>query len=149
MDRTEFQALASEVLGRAEMLTLATMGADPYPHMRALFNLRETRRFPQLAAYQADKGLSVYLGTNASSIKARELGEAPWASVYFMIPSEFKGICLSGRVLVDSSAREALWVEGWELYYPKGRTDPDYSVLRLDPVRARGWSSFAAFDLEL
>jgi general stress protein 26 len=42
-----------------------------------------------------------------------------------------------------------MWVEGWEIYYPKGRDDPDYTVLRVDPLRARGWASMSAFDVEL
>ena len=149
MDRTELEALAHNIMGRAEMVALATAGAEPYPHIRALFNLRDAKRFPSLAAYQEDKGLSIYLGTNSSSIKLREIGEEPWVSVYYMIPVEFKGLCLSGRATPDPGARAALWVEGWEMYYPEGREDPDYTVLRVDPVRAKGWSSAAAFDLKL
>jgi general stress protein 26 len=149
MNRKELESLASDIMSRADMLSLATMGSDPYPHVRALFNLREAKRFPTLAAYQANKGLTVYLGTNTSSMKIRETGAEPWVSVYYMIPSEFKGLCLSGKALADPEARAALWVEGWEMYYPKGRDDPDYAVLRVDPVRARGWNSFAAFDVEL
>jgi general stress protein 26 len=149
MERKEFESLALDIMSRADMLVLSTICGDPYPRSRALFNLRQASRFPALAAFHADKGLSVFLGTNTSSIKARELGQAPWASVYFMLPPEFKGLCLSGRAKPCPEAREALWTEGWEIYYPKGRDDPDYSVFRLDPVRAVGWSSLAAFDLEL
>jgi general stress protein 26 len=149
MDRSEFEALAGDIMGRADMVALATIGAEPYPHVRALFNFRDAMRFPSLAAYQKDKGLSIYLGTNASSIKLREIGEEPWVSVYYMIPAEFKGLCLSGKAVADADARAALWVEGWEMYYPAGRKDPDYAVLRVDPLRARGWSSAAAFDFEL
>jgi pyridoxamine 5'-phosphate oxidase len=149
MDRKELEAIALDIMGRSDMVTLATMGSDPYPHVRALFNLRDERRFPALADYQRDKGLSVFLGTNTSSIKVRETGEAPWVSVYFMVSAEYKGIMLSGKAVPDPAARAALWVEGWEMYYPKGRTDPDYTVLRIDPVRARGWCSSSAFDLEI
>ena len=149
MDGKEVERLALDIMARAEMVTLATMGKEPYPHQRALFNLRQSARFPGLSAYQAGKGLSVFLGTNASSIKMREAEGGAWVSVYYMIPAEFKGICLSGRAVVDTEARDALWVEGWEIYYPQGRHDPDYSILRIDPVRARGWNAMAAFDLEL
>jgi general stress protein 26 len=149
MDRKELEALALDIMGRSDMVILATMGKDPYPHTRALFNLRDARRFPGPAAYQADKGLSVFLSTNSSSIKVHEVGESPWVSVYFMVSSEFKGLQLSGRAVPDPEARAALWMRGWEIYYPKGRDDPDYTVLRIDPVRARGWNSAAAFDLEL
>jgi len=149
MNKKELEELARDIMGRADMLALATMGDDPYPHVRALFNLRNAGRFPSLSAFHDDKGLSVFLSTNASSIKLREIGAEPWVSVYYMIPAEFKGICVSGRAVADPEARAALWVEGWEMYYPKGKEDPDYAVLRVDPVRARGWSDFAAFDVEL
>jgi general stress protein 26 len=149
MERKELESLALDIMSRADMLTLATMGKEPYPHQRALFNLRQVGRFPGLAVYQAGKGLSVFLGTNTSSIKMREAEGEAWVSVYYMLPAEFRGICLSGRAVVDPDARAALWVEGWEMYYPKGRDDPDYSVLRIDPVRARGWNAMAVFDQEL
>jgi len=60
-------------------------------------------------------------------------------------PREFKGICVSGRAVADPEARAALWVEGWEMYYREGeRRIRTTAVLRVDPVRARGWSDFAA-----
>jgi general stress protein 26 len=149
MDRQELGDFAGEVMGKADMVVLATIGPEGYPLQRALFNLRDARRFPTLAAYQRDKGLEVYLGTNTSSMKLREVGADPWVSVYYMIPDRFMGLCLVGKAVADPEARAALWVEGWEMYYPKGRGDPDYTVLRVDPVRARGWNSMAAFDLQL
>lgn len=149
MTKEELGAFARDVMGRADMVVLAANGPDGYPLQRALFNLRDERRFPSLAAYQRDKGLSVYLGTNTSSVKVREIGGDPRVSVYYMIPGEFKGLCLSGEALPDQAARDAMWVEGWEMYYPKGRGDPDYTVLRIDPARARGWTSMSGFDIEL
>jgi general stress protein 26 len=149
MERSELEATALDIMGRADMLALATTGDDPYPHVRALFNLRNAKNFPSLAAFHADKGLSVFLGTNTSSLKVREAGAEPWVSVYYMIPGEFKGLCLSGKAIPDSEARATLWVDGWEIYYPKGRDDPDYTVLRVDPVCARGWASMSAFDVKL
>jgi pyridoxamine 5'-phosphate oxidase len=149
MNRESFSALAPDIIERAEILSLATKGEEPYPMIRALFNLRNPRQFPGLAPFFADKGLAVYLGTNTSSVKVGELAGESWASVYFMLPGEFKGLMLSGRALADGSAKEQLWVEGWERYYPRGRLDPDYTVLRLDPVRARGWNAGESFDFAL
>jgi general stress protein 26 len=149
MERKEIEALALDVMRRAEVLTLATRGADPYPHLRAILNLRDERRYPGVAGFYADKGLSVFVSTNTSSAKIREVADSPWVSAYYSIPSEFKGVCLSGKAVLDPEARAAVWVEGWEMYYPLGRGDPDYSMLRIDPVRLRGWASMAAFDLEL
>ena len=79
MDRIELESLALDIMGRADMVTLATMGKEPYPHVRALFNLRDAKRSPSLASYQADKGLSVYLGTTPTircSVSIRSAREA-------------------------------------------------------------------------
>jgi general stress protein 26 len=149
MERKELEAIASEIMGRADMLSLATMAEEPYPYVRALFNLRNKRKFPSLAPFFAGKGLAVYLGTNTSSIKMAQIGNDGWVSVYYMIPREFKGLCLSGRAIVDADAKEAIWVKGWERYYPSGKSDPDYTVLRVEPVRARGWYTGKPFDIAL
>jgi general stress protein 26 len=149
MDREAVERIALDIMRRAEMLALATNGGEPYPQVRALFNLRNPGQFPGLAAFFEDKGLAVYLGTNTSSIKAKEVGVDPWVTVYFVIPAEIRGLALSGKAVIDPGAREELWVEDWERYYPSGRHDPDYTILRIDPLRARGWSSGQSFDTSL
>jgi general stress protein 26 len=149
MKPDDLRPLALDIMSRADMLSLATTGAEPYPQVRAILNLRNARQYPGLAAFHADRGLSIFISTNSSSIKVREVGAEPWVSAFFMLPSEYRGICLSGRAVVDPEAREAIWVEGWELYYPKGREDPDYTILRVDPIRVRGWSDRSPFDVRL
>ena len=149
MERKSLDAIALDIMGKASMLSLATLSEDPYPQVRALFNLRNKLRFPGLAPFFSDKGLSVYLGTNTSSIKMTQIGKEAWVSVYYMIPRSFKGLCLSGKAVIDEDAKAAIWVRGWERYYPKGREDPDYTILRIDPVRARGWYKAQSFDVAL
>ena len=149
MDRQSFSTAALDMMERADVLSLATKGGDPYPMIRALFNLRNRQQFPGLAGFFEDKGVAVYLSSNTSSVKIGDLAADSWASVYFMIPGEFKGLMLSGRALPDEQAREQLWIDGWERYYPGGKRDPDYTMLRLEPVRARGWNAGDRFDFPL
>jgi general stress protein 26 len=149
MERNELEAVAAEIMGRSEMLSLATVARDEYPDIRALFNLRNAKMFPSLRPFFEGKGMSVYLGTNSSSLKIREIVAEARVSAYYMIPGEFKGLCLSGKAVADAEARKAIWVEGWERYYPAGREDPDYTVLRIDPLRARGWYEGRPFDFSL
>ncbi|HRY54536.1 MAG TPA: pyridoxamine 5'-phosphate oxidase family protein [Spirochaetia bacterium] len=149
MEKRAFEEMAKGILERADMLCLGTRGKEPYPYLRALFNLRNKAQFPGLAGFFADKGLALYLGTNSSSLKMAQLGAEEWVSLYYMIPGEFLGLCLSGRARSVPEARAELWVEGWERYYPAGPGDPDYSVLRVEPERARGWCGARPFDLAL
>ena len=37
----------------------------------------------------------------------------------------------------------------WEMYFPKGVKDPDYTVLRLLPLFARGWYENFAYEFKL
>ena len=54
------------------------------------------------------------------------------ACIYFVDENEFKGLMLVGvvEILQDIESRKMLWNEGYEIYYPQGVEDPDYSVLR-------------------
>jgi general stress protein 26 len=149
MKREDFNAAAVDIMERSGDLMLATQGGDGYPHMRMVFNLRNRQRFPTLAGFFADKGLAVYLGTNTSSVKARQIGSDARVTVYYAVPEEFKGLMLCGRAVPDAEAKAALWVDGWERYYPQGRTDPDYTVFRFDPVLARGWYAGKPIEFKL
>lgn len=72
-------------------------------------------------------------------------------SVYYCQPNAFQGIMLGGQIEVieDMDIKRALWQDGWEMYYPKGVTDLDNSVLRLRPQFLRGWTSLTNLELQL
>jgi general stress protein 26 len=53
------------------------------------------------------------------------------------------------EIIEDMDIKRALWQDGWEMYYPKGVTDPDNSVLRLRPQFLRGWASLTHLELQL
>jgi general stress protein 26 len=149
MTRTDFETAAGDILERSRDVALATQGGDGYPHVRMLFNLRCRERFPTLAGYFRDKGLAVYLSTNTSSLKVRQVGLDARVTAYLALPSEIRGLMLSGSAVPDAEAKAALWVDGWERYYPQGQADPDYTVLRIDAVLARGWYAGAGFEFAL
>lgn len=150
MERGELEAVAREIMEKAEMVSLATMDEGGYPSIRALFNLRNPTWFPGLAPFFSARGpLTIYLGTNRSSVKSCQITRHPKVAVYYALPGNIKGIMLRGEAVPDEEAKAALWVEGWERYYPAGRTDPDYRIWRIDPELARGWYEGAAFEFDL
>lgn len=150
MERRELETLARDLEGRADMLTLATAAPGGFPSIRALFNLRNAAAFPGLVPFFAGRSpFTAWLGTNTSSVKAAEIDRDPRVAVYYMLPAEFTGLMLQGVAVPDEEARKALWVDGWERYYPQGRDDPDYRVFRVDAIRVRGWHGGQSFSLEL
>ena len=135
------QQLSRELMDTAEVAMLTTIGAEGFPETRAMFNLRRRTQFPGLvhffAQHQAD--FLVYFTTNTSSRKLTQLARNPRASVYYSRPADWRGLNLVGslEVVSDPGLKERLWQEGWELYYPAGPQDPDYTVLRLKPQFGR------------
>jgi general stress protein 26 len=35
--------------------------------------------------------------------------------------------------------KNRIWQDEWKIYYPQGPSDPDYTILRLLPIKAKGW----------
>ena len=135
------------------MAYVATVDPDGYPHTRAMFNLRNPSWFPRqvpLFAEHADDFL-IYLTTNTSSWKNRQLADHPRASAYYCLPVEYEGLLLIGdlEVVDDTEIRHAVWNEGWERYYPGGPDDPDHTVLRMRPRKAEGWHQSRRFAFEI
>ena len=152
-DRAAVVRACLDVMRESEALYLTTLDDDGAPCTRAVFNLRRESQFPGLRdLFRAgDDSLMVYVSTNTSSEKMRQIRRDARVALYYCIPRTFHGVMLSGRVeeIVDHTVKDRIWQPGWEIYFPTGRRDPDYTILRLRPGRVRGWLGERAFDLRL
>ena len=108
-----------------------------------------------LLVLEHDKIGTQYFSTNTSSGKVAALRKNPKASVYYCEPNQFQGALFVGDVEVctDAATKEFLWREGFEQYYPKGVTDPDYCVLKLTVLHGSHYhglcnTAFSADELE-
>jgi general stress protein 26 len=99
---------------------VASVNGEGYPVMRAMLVLEH------------DSYRTQYFSTNTSSGKVACYEANPKASVYYCEPDDFKGALFVGdmEVCTDQATKNFLWREGFERYYPKGVTDPDYCVLK-------------------
>lgn len=93
----------------------------------------------------------IYLSTNTSSLKVSSFKNNPKACLYFCDKRFYRGIMLKGRVeiLEDQKSKDMIWHIGDVMYYPKGKTDPDYCVIKFTAVSARYYSNFKSVDIEL
>jgi general stress protein 26 len=118
-----------------------------------MLNLRNKKQFGALAklfeGHTAD--FITYLTTNTSSPKMSQISANPKVSVYFCNPGKFHGLMLGGNVEVvtDRELRKEMWQEGWKMYYPGGVDDPEYTILRLLPAFAKGWSGEGPFGFDI
>jgi len=149
----ELKEACLELMETADGAYLSTIGADGYPHTRVVFNLRNREQFPEQAPLFAPHrdDLMIYISTNTSSSKLREIKANPRVSVYYCDSKRFRAVMLAGKIEIveNPEVKEALWNEGWERYYPTGVGDSDYTVLRLFPTYATGWVESSRFEFAL
>ena len=152
-EAVEVKRICQELMSTSDMVYVTTIDGEGYPQTRVMFNLWCKERFPSLSAlFEEHKDeLLVYLGTNTSSEKMAQIKANPAACLYFSRPEEFKGLMLSGRLEVvdDPGIKHSLWQEVWEIYYPAGPGDPDFTVLQMRPKKAKGWYEDHPFKLDL
>jgi general stress protein 26 len=122
----EARADALALVEASPVVMLGSNGPDGHPWIKAMLKL-ET------------EGLTTFwFSTNTSSSRVGQLRRNPRASVYVVDTSDYRGLLLLGEVelLTDLAARERLWRQGFEIYYPGGIGDPDYTVLRFTATSA-------------
>jgi general stress protein 26 len=139
---------ALEVITLAGTVQFSTINAGGYPVTRTMFNLRNKEMFPGLADFMQATGL-LYLTTNTSLAKVSDLLHNPKCSAYYFLPDAFRGVLLYGtaEIVTDRAVKEALWQKGWEMYYPLGVTDPEYTVMALKPVSVKGYRQLTHYTI--
>jgi general stress protein 26 len=149
----EIRRACLDVMAVSQAVYVSTLDEDGAPFTRAMFNLRRRSQFPRLVSLfeSHDRSLLVYLATNTSSEKVRHLRRDPRIALYYCIPETFHGVMLGGSAVFETAleVRRSIWQKGWELYYPNGVDDPDFTVLSLVPNRVRGWLAGRSFDTVL
>jgi len=155
MNDLDLRKACLELMTAAPAVYLSTIGLDGLPRIRAMLNLRNRQQYPDKAHLyvEHDEDLMVYLSTNTASRKRREIEANPHLALCYCDPARFFGLTLNGTAeIIDNAAtKEAVWCDGWERYYQiTGRPDdPDYTLLRIFPTDASGWTGGRAFSLSL
>ena len=144
MTKSDIEILALELLSKPSSAYLATIDRNGFPHIRAIFNLRCSEKFPHQAEVieeYEENPLTAYISTGTSSAKMKQIKENNKIAIYYSLPSEGKGIMLQGQaeILDEIEFKKKIWVDDWVMYYPKGYTDPDFTILRLKTKYLKGW----------
>jgi len=153
MTTPDLRATCLELMATVDVVYLTTLGEDGGPRIRAMLNLRNRDQYPEKMALYADHDddFMIYLSTNTSSTKRREIERDPRIGLYYCRPADFRGVSVVGdaELIEDPTIKAAVWVDWWDRYYPTGRPDdPDYTLLRLFPRRVSGWHQGRKFEFE-
>lgn len=113
---------AMDLVDKAEVAFVSSIDGEGYPCVKGVLTHKH-------------EGIGVhYFSTNTSAKRTQSFMKDPRACIYFCYAGngDYRGLMLTGNmeVLRDAKSREMLWRDGYEIYYPKGVTDDDYSVLK-------------------
>lgn len=148
MNEKEAKQISLKLMETADAAYLTTVDSDGFPQTRAMLNLRNKQQYPDLAKLfeRHQEDFFGYFTTNTSSLKMEQLKKNLKVSVYYCLPKDWHGLLLSGEmeIVKDPEILAAVWQPGWELYYPGGVHDPDYTVLALQPARAKYYYQLAS-----
>lgn len=122
--------------GQAEFAFLSTVNKDSFPETRAMMNLRNEKKFPNLRKYFSD-GFVCYFSSNTASQKLNHILDSDKASVYYVNTETFEGLLMKGSLAIvkDKELKNAFWHDNWAQYYKGGINDPDYSLLKFTPAQ--------------
>ena len=92
---------------------------------------------------------NIYLTTNTSSQKLKSFRNNSKACLYFCDKRFFRGLMIKGTVeiLEDKETKDKIWRIGDEMYYSKGKEDPDYCVIKFSSISARFYNRFKSVDI--
>ncbi len=140
----ELRDLLDELMIKPTNAYLATIDETGSPSIRAVFNLRCKEKYPlpaKIIKEYDNNPYTVYISTNTSSVKMKQISNEKRIALYFSIPEDVKGIMLQGEaeVLDDLEFKEKIWDDKWKMYYPLGYDDPDFTILKFTPKLLRGW----------
>lgn len=145
MEKDEFIELVKELTVKPSAGFLATVNNKGNPEIRAIENLRCPEIYDShpanVIAEYTNNPLTVYICTTASSLKMKQISENNNVAVYFSIPKEYKGVMLEGKIeiLDDENFKKKIWHENWITIFKKGKEDPDYMIIKLEPKRLKGY----------
>ena len=128
------------IIDKQQICYISSIDKDGFPNTKAMLRPRKRIGIKE-----------IYFSTNTSSQKIISFRNNPKACVYFCDSQFFLGAMLKGNieVLEDQEIKNELWETGDTTYYSKGKTDPDYCVLKLTVKSGRFYSNFKSEDFEV
>ena len=154
MEEKEIKQKCLNLMETTNVIYLGTNGSDDYPHIRVMSNLRNKKENPVAAktiAQQEEQSFNIYFATGKSSPKMQQIRTDPKVSAYLYNPTDFHTLMLCGRVeeITDRQFKKKLWQDGWEIHWPGGADDPEFTVIKLSPSFAKGMLKEGPFEFKV
>ncbi len=134
------EKLIGKMIDKQSVCYISSIDVDGFPNTKAMLRPRKRNGIKE-----------IYFSTNTSSLKVASFRKNKKACLYFCDKRFYRGIMLKGivEILENQEIKNELWQMGDIMYYKKGKTDPDYCVIKFTSISARYYSNFKSIDIEI
>lgn len=136
MEKQELLKVSKELIECCDSYYLSTFNKKyNSAETRAMANVRSSEIYPKNTNLFEEGDLSNYIITAMSSNKITQLKENKIVSLYFFCPKIGKSLTLFGttEMIFDKEVKNKLWEDNWAEYFPLGKDDPEYTVIKFIP----------------
>jgi general stress protein 26 len=84
---------------------------------------------------------TVYFATSKTSPKAQEIENDAHVTLIFQEKSKFIAMYGVASLVDDQKLIDRLWSETWKVWFPKGKSDPALTILKVSPDNAEYWDN--------
>ena len=133
----------SKLIDKAKVSIISSVDGEGFPNTKAMLKPRIRNGLREF-----------YFSTNTSSNRVSQYEKNSKACIYFYYKGKIKyeGVMLKGimEVLKDQEIKDKVWKKYDYLFYRKGKTDPDYCVLKFTAESGRYYCDLEteSFDIE-
>ncbi len=82
---------------------------------------------------RVDEDFTVYYATYKDSKKCKHVEANPNVLIFWYTGKGYLSLSGKAEISDDQSLRESLWRDSFAPYYPGGKNDPNYVVLKVNP----------------
>lgn len=153
MNDKKLRKFTLDLMTRTKAAYLTTIDEDGLPQIRAIENLRNPDKFPHQSKVFVgyDDNFLVFISTNTSSEKVKQIKNNPNIAIYYCIPEEYKGVMIRGYAEIESDLeiKKKIWEKRMKIYYPEGVKDPDFALIRLIPNYIKAFYRLQTYIIDL
>lgn len=97
---------------------------------------------PMSAQNVCDQG-NIWFFSERNSDKNKDIKQNEHVQLFFSHPGKSSYLVVNGEaeIIIDSTKTEELWTPITKIWFPKGKDDPNISIIKVSPTSAYYWDT--------
>jgi general stress protein 26 len=94
-----------------------------------------------MAVAKLERDSDLYFVGDVTSPKVEEIKSDPQVTATFQSSNQFATVSGRAEIVRDQAVIDELFSEAWEVWFPKGKNDPNLCLIRIEGSEAEYWDN--------